>query len=190
MFLKVPFAAALLSWYYSDSNLFPVSYLPCYCFPGTIPMIDTLCLRYLSDQARCLRPLVLKACRVSSCCTLSLKNSAKNLIVLFKYLFNIKIKNTQDKLLWIKAMKVILTFATSIFEAGIVFPESISANLGSHNLPNLASGCGPWSYLWLYKPWPKFQESRPKDLEMTYPELPKKPSVRQTDSLCVSQCAL
>lgn len=153
-------------------------------------MTDTPCLRYLSDQARCLRPLVLKACRVTSSCTLSLKDSAINLMVLFRYLFNIKIKIIQDKLLWIKAMKVVLTFATSILDTGTVFPESISANLGSHNLPNLASACGPWSYLWLYKPWPKFQECRPEDLEMTHPELPKKPSVRQTDSLCVSQCAL
>jgi hypothetical protein len=39
-----------------------------------------------------------------------------NLVVLFKDLFKVKI--IDGKLLWIKVMKVILTFATSIFEAG------------------------------------------------------------------------
>lgn len=67
-----------------------------------------------------------------------------NLVVLFKDLFKIfKIKIIEDKLLWIKATKIILTFATSILEAGTVFPELVSDNLGLYNFPNLASGCGP-----------------------------------------------
>lgn len=77
-------------------------------------------------------------------CPLSLRNSTIYLVVLFKDLFKIfKIKIIEDKLLWIKAMKIILTFATSILEAGTVLPELISDNLGPYNFPNLASGCGP-----------------------------------------------
>lgn len=130
------------------------------------PPINKVWLKDLRDQAHSLRPLVPKACRASSSCPLSLRNSTMNLVVLFKDLFKIfKIKIIEDKLLWIKATKIILTFATSILEAGTVFPELVSDNLGLYNFPNLASGCGPWSYLWLYKSWPKYQESRPKDLE-------------------------
>lgn len=55
----------------------------------------------------------------------------------------VKIKVIEDKLLWRKALKVILTFATSVLKDRTVFPELVSANLGPYNLPNLASGCGP-----------------------------------------------